>query len=620
MVLWLFLACALDSDLAPKDGAGVFDTGDAVPDTDTDTRDSAGHTGLVCEDQAWPAADVERDAACHVDGDLPGVFDPVVEWHNADPGFVVVAPVVGRISDTNRDGMIDERDPSVIVVSNTMGQGVALDGNGVVLWAVEAVGIVSGLPDPWSAFGYAPVIGDVDLDGVPDVVFIGDETVAVNGQGVELWRVPTPLDGNADEIAGCPALVDADADGTVEVWYSRWLLNGEDGTIQAEIAAPELQTLALTTVADLDLDGVPEQLLGSHWVHADGTSPVLGRIGNAGLSAVANFDADPYGEVVVADIVGHVSLFDHDGAELWSVAVGVGLGAPAIVDVDGDGTLEIAVPTVDGLGLYGADGVRLWFAAAADTSGSIGLGVAAFDFEGDGSVELVYADSDTLWVFDGPTGGVKLEEPSHGNATISEMPVIADVDGDGSAEIVTVESTWTDSTAGVTVIGSATNSWRPARPFWNQWGYNITNIDADGTVPAAPTPGWAYQNSYRAAELTRATGYDGVDLVPVIQDVCADACLDGRVVVWISLENQGYADADAGVEVEVWAELSWGAERLTVVSWPDSVPAGTRSASVAVELEVAPPVNDLWVVVDPAGARAECDEADNTVWWGAVCI
>ncbi|MBQ5992836.1 MAG: gliding motility-associated C-terminal domain-containing protein, partial [Bacteroidales bacterium] len=69
--------------------------------------------------------------------------------------------------------------------------------------------------------------------------------------------------------------------------------------------------------------------------------------------------------------------------------------------------------------------------------------------------------------------------------TGKEYPVVADVNGDGAAEIVTCGKVnsglgWVGGQ--LWVIGGI-HPWAPARPVWNQYMYNVTNINKDLTVP-----------------------------------------------------------------------------------------------------------------------------------------
>ena len=61
--------------------------------------------------------------------------------------------------------------------------------------------------------------------------------------------------------------------------------------------------------------------------------------------------------------------------------------------------------------------------------------------------------------------------------TIMQYPIIADVDADGNAEIVSVGS---DK---LNILESSGPSWAPARKVWNQYMYNVTNVNEDLTIP-----------------------------------------------------------------------------------------------------------------------------------------
>ena len=66
-------------------------------------------------------------------------------------------------------------------------------------------------------------------------------------------------------------------------------------------------------------------------------------------------------------------------------------------------------------------------------------------------------------------------------------PVVADVNGDGSAEIVT--GGWNGSPL-LHVFEGKNGPWAKARPIYNQYSYNVTNVNSDGTIPAHPAPNW----------------------------------------------------------------------------------------------------------------------------------
>lgn len=114
--------------------------------------------------------------------------------------------------------------------------------------------------------------------------------------------------------------------------------------------------------------------------------------------------------------------------------------------------------------------------------------VTAFDFNQDGLLELLICDQSTIRIVNGSgkshlTGNdtipvYVLSSLPYSEVTIMQYPVIADVDADGAAEIVSVGS------SKLNIFKSSGQPWAPARPVWNQYLYNVTNINKDLTVPS----------------------------------------------------------------------------------------------------------------------------------------
>ena len=186
------------------------------------------------------------------------------------------------------------------------------------------------------------------------------------------------------------------------------------------------------------------------------------------------------------------------------------VGFPMVGDIDGDGNLEFvfidrqdnvanarvnAIKYTPGIGLS-----TLFQATHTDRSGQTAM--TLFDFNQDGIMEIVYRDESLLRIING-------SGKSHrtGNDTISfynlystkmicgtgyEYPIIADINGDGAAEVITCGRTSGNASTALTQVEQATgrlvviggiHPWAPARPVWNQFAYNVTNINEDLTVP-----------------------------------------------------------------------------------------------------------------------------------------
>ena len=130
-----------------------------------------------------------------------------------------------------------------------------------------------------------------------------------------------------------------------------------------------------------------------------------------------------------------------------------------------------------------------WSIPHEDNSGSTGL--TLFDFNQDGSMEIVYRDCNHLRIINGslynPQTGQTVSQPYDLanipciSSTGVEYPVIADADLDGEAEILVGGSS--GGLERLHIFKSAGNPWAPARKVWNQFLYNVTNVNKDLTVP-----------------------------------------------------------------------------------------------------------------------------------------
>ena len=243
-----------------------------------------------------------------------------------------------------------------------------------------------------------------------------------------------------------------------------------------------------------------------------------------GYVAIANFDDDPFAEIViVAD--GAVYMLNHDGSDaaFWNAAAGNAPaaipgggqgGPPTVADLDGDGTAEIGVAAAGYYTVFSRDGSVRWKAVISDRT-SNATGSTVFDPDGDGNVEVIYRDEANLRIYRG-TDGMLLAKLPIGSSTWSEMPVVADVDNDGHADIVVTATTFMRTTldqTGVHVLQDVANRWVRTRRIFNQHSYHVTNVNEDASIPVAETPHFVVPelNSFRLNHLVPEGDDDNTD-------------------------------------------------------------------------------------------------------------
>ncbi|MSP54920.1 MAG: hypothetical protein EXR69_04845 [Myxococcales bacterium] len=598
-------ACSIDnglSGLKDNPGADNADSGFS-PDTGGGNTDVCGPLNLDC-------ADAGVDETCEAEAHA-GSFTPIVKWMNESVGDAYATPVVARLTDTDGDGRLTAADMPTVVVANAVGELVAMRGDdGTVLWRAGSFG----------AEPMTPAIGDLDGDGWPEVVGAGTSgTSALRGtDGSVYWRSPAYVGGKAPNC-GAVGIYDLDADGLPEVIIGGEIKEGTTGVKLAQGRGDGSGNYGFSpfgVAADINQDGQLEVIVGNAVYDKSGRS--LWNNGQSdGFVAVANFDADPYGEIVVSN-VGTVRLQDDDGTVLWSKpgTMGSTSGSPTVADFDGDGNADIGVAGNNVYKVFDRAGNEKWRVRVQDSSSGF-TGSSVFDFEGDGKAEVVYADENDLYVFDGATGAVKLKQPEHSSATCSEYPAVADVDNDGHAEIIYTSSAYSGSEIGVRVVGDADNSWMPSRAVWNQHAYNITNISDDGSVPALPLTNWLTYNNFRSGDLAAATGGALSDAIPVQGDACLKECASGRLSLVVAIGNQGTSELPAGVALSAYAVTDGPAVFLQTQTVPDAVPSGTTSVGLQFDFDTADlPFGPIQFIADDAngvGVVTECNEDNNTL-------
>lgn len=171
-----------------------------------------------------------------------------------------------------------------------------------------------------------------------------------------------------------------------------------------------------------------------------------------------------------------------------------GKSIPMIGDIDNDDFMEVIIQC----GAAGTDQKVQTYKYNPDSrtfsymwglnvkENSFSNSVTAFDFNQDGLLELIICDEEKLRIVNGSGKShithndtiafYVMETFPYEEVTIMQYPVIADADDDGIAEIISVGSNK------LNFIESDGSLWAPARKVWNQYMYNVTNVNNDLTI------------------------------------------------------------------------------------------------------------------------------------------
>lgn len=348
------------------------------------------------------------------------------------------------------------------------------------------------------------------------------------------WVSDADYTSGTNNYAANVSFVDFNGDGHPEVYVRNKVYNAENGKLLAEAATTNTgasyahytqfthRKLSSPFAADVCGDSRPELILGNE-IYDVSITNLNGTAGNSmtlaqqiappggapvdGNVQVADFNMDGYLDVFIS-IKNTEEQYGTVYCYVWDVHNGQvgnpliintnrsGKSIPLIADIDNDGMLEIVLQsgasTNRQIQAYkynsGTQSFSLMWDMIPDED-SFSNSFTAFDFNQDGLLELIICDQSTLKIVNGSGKShlthndtvpmYVLNTLSYSETTIMQYPVIADVDVDGSAEIVSVGS------LKLNFFKSSGQPWAPARPVWNQYLYNVTNINKDLTVPSS---------------------------------------------------------------------------------------------------------------------------------------
>ncbi len=535
---------------------------------------------------------------------------------------------------------IDGEEKAIIVVALASGKLQAWDPNGsltVPLWTSTA-NFVSGTSaiDMFTSVHFA----DFDGDGVPEIytsdrIFdssTGKLLVSKTGGGsrgeVSMWAYRSAkhyFSHVADVMGeGKPQLILAN-----EV-YRVNIVSKTDPTQNSLALASSILPFALPGVEKLD--GVSLAVD----INQDGLLDVLVvSSGDDTHLKVGLYAWDPRTQNVIAQTV-----FTDVSPQSSTLSQA---GVPFVGDVDGDGKLEVLMVNSDkihGFRIFNDMFLEVYNMPVNDPSGT--TGITLFDFNQDGTAELVYRDEQNLRIMRANPffqNFSTLQSYPCGSATIWEYPLVADVDNDGSAEIVAIGggSAAYDGTLRIYKSGNASSPWAPARRVWNQYAYNVVNVNEDLTIPkiqynsATPfsggvcnsaTPTQPFNGFLQQATTLNQYGCPFWLLPDIVFDGPVNYTVypDGdSLVIQLTLKNQGDAAAQAPFYISVYKNSVSIPNLVHTHAHPNPIGKG-ESATIKFtiyNLSAFSPFSSLIVKFNDNGTgisfQPECDSTYNNV-------
>jgi hypothetical protein len=370
-------------------------------------------------------------------GNGDGTFQPAVNYTVPNPRNIAVA-------DFNRDGKLD-----LAIWSNTSMVVMLGNGDGTFKAPITA-----------ASQGGAPVVGDFNGDGIPDLAITGVPASILLGKGDGTFQTPV-FNGNPFFAGFGVAAGDLNGDGKLDV-----IAGSNDGIFV---------------------------MLGDG--RGNLSSPVdIGFGPNPTQVALADLNGDKKLDAVVLDSLNSnfwVLLGNGDGtfqpATRYPMGTAQGL-APGILvaDLNGDGNLDVAVtgatPVPNAQFVYN-NGSILVFSGNGDGTLQPGIqynpsanttwALVTGDFNGDGLPDLVFVSGrqstpTQVGLMFGKPDGTFQSPPSYAVGQIPGLPVLADLNGDGVLDMVVANAGVTGNLS--VLIGNGDGTFQPAVTYPTAFG------------------------------------------------------------------------------------------------------------------------------------------------------
>ena len=312
--------------------------------------------------------------------------------------------------------------------------------------------------------------GDLNSDGIPDLAVVGVNGPLSYALGKGDGTFGGWQFGDSGSLSLYVTLADANGDGKLDSLVADGdyelfigLGDGHGGFNRGRIIEDRSDGgPGLVAVADLNGDGVPD-LVGLDPAAGKMSGNVFVKLGkkprgfgefhyffpggcNPSSIVVGDLNHDKIPDVVVADAgcgnnTGHLAVLLGKGDGTFHKAVtykaGIGPYSLALADFNGDGNLDVAVATQQGVEVLLGKGDGTFSAAKLYASGLGSISVVAADFNGDGITDLAAAENSDVIVLLGNGDGTFQRPRKFAVSAGSFQLITADFNVDGKPDLAT---------------------------------------------------------------------------------------------------------------------------------------------------------------------------------------
>jgi len=295
---------------------------------------------------------------------------------------------------------------------------------------------------PFGETDSSPAVGDLDDDGLPDLVLCSTSgrIFALDGNGREKWYFDT-----GETISNAPTLTDLHTGHPLVYAITNpgkiFCLDGQSGARIWDFSMPSAVDWGATLIvaADIDTHQGTEIIAADNGGHliclSDQGTPLWQITNKSGFNtapAVADIDLDGKLDILIGTSTVPLVCFSGHGEKKWQFSEGKSCGSsPLICDLNQDQKPEILVGRNESLTLLDNQGKVQW---DYQMRKSIHDAIAVGDLDGDGKEEIIAVDLFGQAVCLDYTG--KLVWKANVEERVRRSPAIADIDGDFRPEII----------------------------------------------------------------------------------------------------------------------------------------------------------------------------------------
>lgn len=317
-----------------------------------------------------------------------------------------------------------------------------LQGTGRQIWKIPATA---------GYFDSSPAIGDVDADGIRDIVLAttAGRVFAFDAQSRVIWwydtgavisTPPTIIQSNEDQATGVIVLTNRGRviciDGAFGIFRWEYQLPGNVNWGSTAVVAANISGDAAEEIIAVDSQG--------HLVCLNQQGKVIWknhRLKSADSApAVGDLDGDGKCEILISSKKIPLTCFSNRGKRLWQyreklthkrLSKHYAGSSPLIWDIDQDGRPEILLGVRDRFTVLSASGKMRWhFEMKSDIHDAVSIG----DVDNDGELEIIVVDLAGNVVCLTPQGRAKWE--ANVQERVRRSATLGDVDRDGTIEIL----------------------------------------------------------------------------------------------------------------------------------------------------------------------------------------